>query len=224
VSSLLLLKLFLAPSFVVVVSIIQRRWGDGVGGRLIGLPLSTGPFIFIIYVQEGNSFAAHAAHGVLVGQISLIIFTWTYAMSTSRMSWAPALATGTVACLASGAVLTSIEIRLVVLLPTLIGIWLAAIKFWPPYSNPPRQSEPPMWELPARVMVTVLLILALTGFATILGPRMAGALSTYPVIISVLGAFSHRRFGPNATIATLHGLIQVLPTSIVIMSVLTIVL
>lgn len=223
-SSLVLLKLFLAPFFVVLVSIIQRRWGDGVGGRLIGLPLTTGPFIFIIYIQEGSSFASRAAHGVLVGQVALIIFCWTYTITTLKMSWAPALASGTVACLIAGALLTSIEIPLVVLLPALIGIWSAAAKFWPAYTTAPRQSNPPTWELPARVLVTVLLILTLTGFATILGPRVSGALSTYPVIISVLGAFSHRRYGPNATVATLHGLIQVLPITIIIMSVLTIAL
>jgi hypothetical protein len=203
------------------VSVIQRRWGDRVGGRLIGLPLTTGPFIFIIYLQEGSSFASKAAHGVLVGQIALLVFSWTYAKTTLRMSWAPALASGTVACLIAGALVTSIEIPLVVLLPLLGGMWIVAVKRWPAYTNPRRKSLPFTWELSARVIVTVILILTLTEFATILGPRVAGALSTYPVIISVLGAFSHRRFGPNATVAMLHGLIQTLPIAIIIMSILT---
>jgi hypothetical protein len=221
VSSLLLLKLLLTPCFVVLVSIIQRRWGDGVGGRLIGLPVTTVPFILIIYIQEGSSFAARAAHGVIVGQIALITFSWVYAMSVSRMSWAPSLAMGTVACLITGAVVTSFEIPLVVLLPTVIGIWTAAMKFWPAYTPTLRQSSPPTWELPARVLITIALIVTLTGFANILGPRVAGALSTYPVIISVLGAFSHRRYGPNATAATLHGLMKSLLIATLIMSVLT---
>ena len=220
-SSLLLLKLLLAPCFVVLVSIIQRRWGDDVGGRLIGLPLTTVPFILIIYIQEGSSFASRAAHGVIVGQIALIMFSWVYAMSVSRMSWAPSLAMGTVACLITGAVVTSFEIPLVVLLPTLIGIWTAAMKFWPTYTPTLRQSNPPTWELPARVLITIVLIVTLTGFANILGPRVAGALSTYPVIISVLGAFSHRRYGPNAIAATLHGLMKSLLIATLIMSFLT---
>ena len=223
-SSLLLLKLFLAPFFVALLSYIQRRWGDGIGGRLIGLPLTTGPFIFIIYIQEGSSFAARAAHGVLVGQVALIAFCWVYAVAALKMSWAPALAAGTAACLATGAVLTSFEIHLYVLLPLLIGTWLLATKFWPAYITEPRRSETPRWELPIRLLVTVLLILTLTGTASILGPRVAGALSTYPVIISVLGAFSQRRHGPNSTVATLHGLMQSLPITITIMSVLTVLL
>jgi hypothetical protein len=224
VNSLLLLKLFLAPIFVVLVSVIQRRWGDGIGGRLIGLPLTTGPFILIIYIQQGSTYASRAAHGVLVGQVALIIFAWVYAVSTVRMSWTPALASSTVSCLVAGLLLTSIEIPLKVLLPALIAIWIAVATFWPAYSTSLPQSNPPAWELPARVLVTVLLILTLTGFATVLGPRVSGALSTYPVMISVLGAFSHRRYGPNATVATLHGLIQVLPFTIALMTVLTLAL
>lgn len=223
-SSLFLLKLFLAPFFVALLSYIQRRWGDGIGGRLIGLPLTTGPFIFIIYIQEGSSFAARAAHGVLVGQVALIVFSWVYAISALKMSWNRALAAATLACLTSGALLTSFEIHLFVLLPLLGASWLIASKFWPDYVIEARTSEVPRWELPARLVVTVVLIVTLTGTASILGPRVAGALSTYPVIISVLGAFSQRRHGPHSTVATLHGLMQSLPITILIMTILAVVL
>lgn len=221
-TSLLLLKLILAPFFVALVSFIQRRWGDGLGGRLIGLPLTTGPFIFIIYVQEGNSFAAHAAHGVLVGQVALIIFAWSYSTAALKYQWRRALALGTLACVTSGAILTSFYIPLYLLLLILLITWSAATKFWPEYLNPPREKSAPRWELPARLIVTVVLILSLTGFASLLGPRVAGALSTYPVITSVLGAFNQRRFGPGATVATLQGMVQVLPLTIFIMAFLTI--
>ncbi len=221
-NSLLLLKLFLAPLFVALVSFIQKRWGDGIGGRLIGLPLTTGPFVYIIYIQEGASFAGQAAHGVLVGQVSLVIFAWVYSFCALRMNWAQALSIGTLACISSGALLTSFHIPLQILLPILIATWLLATKFWPTFANPPRTNSAPRWELPTRLVVTVLLILFLTGFASLMGPRVAGALSTYPVITSVLGAFNQRRFGPGATVATLQGMIQTLPLTIIIMSALTI--
>ncbi len=221
-TSLLALKLFLAPIFVGLVSVIQRRWGDQVGGRLIGLPLTTGPFIFIIYIQEGRSFAAHAAHGVLVGQVALIIFAWSYATAATRTNWMSALATGTLACLASGTVLTAREIPLIPLLLILSITWACAKKYWPAYDRQPHSNEPPSWELPIRLVATVFIILILSGFASILGAGVAGALSTYPVIASVLGAFNQRRFGPTATVATLHGMIQTLPITTLIMSALTV--
>lgn len=223
-SSLLLLKLFLAPVLVALVSYIQSRWGDGIGGRLIGLPLTTGPFIFIIYIQNGAPFAARAAHGVLVGQVALIVFSWVYAVAAMKTQWASALGTGTLSCLATGAVLTSFEIPLYVLLPLLIGVWTLASKFWPSYVIEPKISQIPRWELPARLLVTVVLIVTLTGAASFLGPRVAGALSTYPVIISVLGAFSQRRHGPHSTVAILHGLMQSLPITMAIMTTLAVAL
>ena len=223
-SSLLLLKLFLAPLLVAILSYVQPRWGDGIGGRLIGLPITTGPFIFIIYIQEGASFAAKAAHGVVVGQVSLIFFCWVYAASALKISWARALALGTGTCLVAGALLTSFEIHLYILLPLLIASWLLAMKYWPAYVSESRSSEVPRWELPVRILVTLVLILTLTGAASILGPRLAGALSTYPVIISVLGGFSHRRHGPDSTVAMLHGLMKSLPISGAIMTTLAVVL
>lgn len=223
-SSLLLIKLFLAPTIVAIVTKIQRRWGEKLGGRLIGLPLTTGPFIFIVLLQEGRTYAGHAAHGVLVGEIALIVFTWLYAFATLRMSWAPALAIGTFGCLITGAIVTSFEIPLLVLVPSLTGLWILGMKFWPQYSNPLQPIKAPWWELPGRLVFTVALILVLSGFATLLGPRVAGALSTYPVITSVLGAFTQKRIGPSATIATMHGMMQSLPISMTIMTVLAITL
>ena len=223
-SSLLLLKLFLAPIFVALVGFIQRRWGDGIGGRLIGLPLTTGPFIFIIYLQEGGAFAARAAHGVLTGQIALIIFSWGYAKRALVSSWWAGLLEGTFACLIIGYLSTSVNIPLLLLLPLLTALWLLAMRFWPLYDTSKRANFAPSWELPARIGVTVLLILTLTGFASALGPRVSGALSTYPVIISVLGAFSQRRFGPHSTVATLRGLVEALPVATAIMTTLAITL
>ena len=223
-NTLLALKLFLAPFFVALATYIQRHWGDGIGGRLIGLPITTGPFLFIIYLQEGRTFTARATHGVLLGQIALMVFLWVYAKAALKFSWLPALALATLSNIITGTLLTSFEMPLLFLLPLLALIWLVSVKFWPSYSNPPRTHEAPHWELPARLLVTVALILILTGSASVLGPRLAGALSTYPVIISVLGAFSQRRFGPGALVETVHGLMQVLPLSIGIMAVLAVAL
>ena len=221
-NSLLALKLFLSPLFLAFVTVIQRRWGDRVGGRLIGLPLTTGPFIIIIYVQEGSEFAARAAHGVLVGQVALIIFCWSYASASLRSGWVLSLTLGTSACIASGLLLNIRQIALLPLLILLSLTWFCAKKYWPRYENAPHSNTSPKWELPIRIIATVLLILALTEFASILGARAAGVISTYPVIISVLGAFNQRRFGPNATVATLHGVLQTLPIASIIMSAVTI--
>ena len=61
-SLLLGLKLFLAPFFVWIISVLQGRYNARLGGLFLGLPLTTGPFLLIIGLQEGRSFAKTAAH------------------------------------------------------------------------------------------------------------------------------------------------------------------
>lgn len=205
-----------------MVSKIQNRWGNKIGGRFIGLPITTGPFVVVIWVQEGRSFAAHAAHGAVVGQISLIIFLWVYAYAALRLSWIPALAVATIACLASGVIATSREIPIQILIPIVYGTWFVALKYWPKFTPIDQTEATPRWELPARLVTTVVLIFVLSELATYLGPNLAGALASYPVIITVLGSFSQRRNGPTAHVATMYGLVQVIPLAITILTILAI--
>lgn len=116
------------------------------------------------------------------------------------------------------------EIPIQILIPLVYGTWFVALEYWPKYSHIDKHQRNPRWELPARMVATVALILVLSEFATYLGPNLAGALASYPVIISVLGGFSHRRSGPTAHVATMHGLMQVLPLAITIMTILAITL
>jgi hypothetical protein len=224
VSTLLLLKLFLAPTLIALVSFAQTKWGDKVGGRLIGLPITTLPFITVIWVQEGRTFAGHAAHGTVVGQISLIVFLWVYAYAALRLTWLPALSIATLACIVSGYFATLRVIPMYALVPIIYSLWFVGLKFWPRYINDKKAVKPPKWELPARMLATVILIFVLSTFATFLGPNLAGALSSYPVIVTVLGAFSHRRNGPAPIVASMHGLMQVMPLAITIMTLLAITL
>lgn len=54
------------------------------------------------------------------------------------------------------------------------------------------------------------LIFTITQFAKDLGPQFSGAFAMYPVMTSIMSTFNHYRFGSNASIALMHGLIQYL--------------
>jgi hypothetical protein len=66
---------------------------------------------------------------------------------------------------------------------------------------------PPRWELPARAIVATGLLLVLTGLATVLGARLSGLLTVYPLYTAVLAGFAHRSDGPAAAIRVLRGLL-----------------
>ena len=210
-TTLFWIKGILAPVMVLSVSFLQRRFGDRFGGWLIGLPITTGPFILIYGIQEGVSFAGHTARGVLLGQVALIVFCWAYAFAALRTPWHLAIAIGTLACLATGYLLTQVKVSPWISTPALIATWLISMKWWPHSDLPEEKITPPRWELPIRILVTLALLISLSALAPHVGAKVAGALSSYPVIASVLGAFNQRRFGPAATVATLRGLMQTLP-------------
>ena len=223
-SLLLGLKLFLAPFFVWIISVLQGRYNARLGGLFLGLPLTTGPFLLIIGLQEGRSFAKTAAHGVLVGQLSLIVFCFVYALAAKSSNWKRSIFIATIVIWSSGYFFNLINFSNLGVAMTLFFVWAISLGLFPKYEKPTEKVVAPKWELPVRLITTVVLILLLTATANILGSRVSGALSTYPTIITVLGAFSHRRNGPKYLIATLHALIQALPITSLIMIGLTLIL
>jgi hypothetical protein len=78
----------------------------------------------------------------------------------------------------------------------------------------------PKWDIWLRVASALFLIFTITQFAENLGPRLSGAFATYPVMTSIMSTFNHYRFGPNSSTALMHGLLQYLPfTSLLILPV-----
>jgi len=67
--------------------------------------------------------------------------------------------------------------------------------------------ELPWWDLPARMLVATVFVLALTSAAPALGSRLSGLLSPFPVYAAVLCVFAHRLQGASAAIAVMRGLL-----------------
>lgn len=187
------------------------------GGLFLGLPITTGPFVLIVGLQEGQSFAKTAALGVLIGQLSLIVFSFVYALAAGQLKWGRAITVATIAVCVSGYIFNQINFSNIGAIISLFLLWAIALALFPAYEKPVDKVTAPKWELPVRLLTTMVIILVLSGLANTLGSRVSGALSTYPVIISVLGSFSHRRNGPAHLIATLQALIQALPLTSVVM-------
>ena len=76
----------------------------------------------------------------------------------------------------------------------------------------PVRRTPPALELCARMLAGALLVLAVTGAATLLGTAWSGMLAVYPVVGSVLAVFSHQTQGPVYTAALLRAMTAALPS------------
>ena len=82
--SLLAVKLIVTPLMILAASLVGGRWGDALGGWLVGLRLTSGPVAVFLAVEHGADFAAEASAGSLAGVIAQAGFCLGYALAAPR--------------------------------------------------------------------------------------------------------------------------------------------
>lgn len=219
--SILLLRLLLTPSLVVLVSYIQKRWGHAIGGRVIGLPLSTAPFLILIYLMDGAEQTANAAHGVVAGQIAVVSYCYMFTFISWRKAWPFALFTGWfVAGMADLALVQLANTWLVGAIVVLVSA--VAVKSWPkPLTDDHAVRIPQWWETPMKALMAGTLVASLTWAKDVIGVQAAGVLASMPVILSVLAPTTVRTYGPSAVSELLLGTTKSLGGSVMFSTVVT---
>jgi hypothetical protein len=201
----LALKLVVTPILIAAASLAGRRWGQAVGGWLVGLPLTSGPVAFFLALEHGAGFAAAVAFGSLAGALAEVAFCLAYGWS-ARRGWPVALAAASAAFAGIATAVQRLAVPLVVLAAVAVAALAAALWFMPPRGAAAGRTAPPRWDLPARIVVTTVLVVALTEVAPVLGPRLSGVLATFPLYAAVLTVFAHRA-GPAPAVQVLRGLL-----------------
>ena len=203
----LTLKLVVTPALIGAATLAGRRWGQAIGGWLVGLPLTTGPVAFFIALDHGAPFAAAAVAGSLVGAVAEAAFSVAYGRSAARSGWLASLLAGSVAYAGVAAVLQGLGLGPVVLFALVIASLTASLRLLPPATRGAAPAPPPGWDLPARMVLATAVVLVITGLAPRLGARLSGLLATYPLFAAILTAFGHRHEGAGAAISVLRGLL-----------------
>ena len=201
----LILKLVLTPLLIAAASLAGRRWGPAVGGWFVGLPLTSGPIALFLALDHGTGFAGAAAVGSLAGALAEAAFCLAYA-AAARAGWPAALTAATAAFALVAALLQVAAPPLAVAAVAAFGSLVAALILMPRRRAAAAAPPPPAWDLPARMVITTALVLAITGAAEALGPRLSGVLATFPVYAAILTIFAHRA-GAGAAVQVLRGLL-----------------
>lgn len=202
----LVLKITLAPALIGVASLAGRRWGQSVGGWFVGLPLTSGPIVFFLALDYGTSFAADAALGSLGGAMAEAGFCLAYGWLAFRVRWAAALAAACVAFAMGAAAMQQIVVPLPALAVAAFASLVLALRAMPKGSAVAVTVPPLRWDIPARMVVTTVLVVLLTGVAPALGPRLSGVLATFPLYAAVMTVFAHRS-GSAGAVQVLRGLL-----------------
>ena len=192
----MLAKLLLAPLCVVAVSLAGRKWGVAVAGILGGLPVVAGPILVVLTLVHGPSFGAEAAAGTLLGLAALTLFVVVYGKASERVGPVLSLLAGWAAFLLGVALLQLFDVPLGVSLVFVAVCFAAGLALLPaPTAAPTVVTAPPWWDLPARALAALALVVALTAVSGALGPSLSGLLAPFPIITSVLAVFTHAHDG-----------------------------
>jgi hypothetical protein len=205
--AILVLKLALTPLLIAVASFVQRRWGAALGGLIVGLPLTSGPVLVFLAVDQGSAFAARSAIGMLLGTVAMSTFCAVYVLTARHWAWplssVLALAACTLATFAASLVPQNLALAAAITFPAL----LALIAFiGRPATRAPEMS-PPWWDLPAQMATAAAAVILITAAAQLIGPMWSGLLATLPVFSCVMGVFSHRHAGYSAAHGLLRGIV-----------------
>jgi hypothetical protein len=188
-------------------TLAARVWGHGIGGLISAFPLIVGPVLLLAAVTEGAGAAAETAGATLIGLVALSGFALAYGRFALRAGWRISLAAGWTAAAALALIAGGIEVGLagavLVALLSIAGAWLAL----PRQHDGAAPSALPRWELPLRMVLTALLIVALAAAGRRFGPTVGGILAALPTLASVLAAFTHSRHGSGALIDLLRGML-----------------
>jgi hypothetical protein len=222
----ILLRIGLTPLAFALVSRAQSRFGDWIGGRLIGLPLTTGPFLLTVCMTSSRMTAAHAAAGVTSGQMAVVVFCSGYAWSARHLR--PPAAT-----LAS----LALALAAVVALSELAGPWSAATAVWivivtslvlwpwarqegPVAQRDEADASRPPAPILQRALISTAVVATMSTLVPVLGARPAGIISSAPVLLSIILPGTHRQSGAAGAAAVARGTIVSMAATVAFSAVL----
>jgi hypothetical protein len=205
----LVLKLLLTPLLVGGSTLVARRWGPSIGGWIISLPLTSGPVLVFLALDQGGAFAAEAAVGALAGLAAICLFSLGYGRAARRAGPLPSLVVGGIAFLVGGLAMQPILATTVWLVAGIVVAAIALVSHLIPASRIDHPKvDYPSWDLPARMVVATAVVIGITAIAPVLGPHWSGIIATFPVYLAVLTAFTHVHAGPVAATDVLRGLLS----------------
>jgi hypothetical protein len=172
------------------------------------MPVVAGPVLVFVTIEQGAVFGAQAAHATLAGLIGTVAFTVVYARTSERLPWYACLLLGWLTFGVTAYALFVLQPTLAMSLVALFAATIAGRRMLPAIAEPTSPATNPRADLPLRLVATATLVLVLTAVADRLGPRLSGLLNAFPVLTTIITAFTHAQGGSAATIAFVSAFVR----------------
>lgn len=195
------------PSLIGLVTLASRRWGVKVGGWLAGLPIVAGPISLFLALEQGPDFAAHAMVGTTLALAGLVGYIRTYVFLVVKYPWWICTLGGYAMYMLIAWIFLGVQIPIFKAFLLVLIVILLAISTVPNLRQGRSAVVQPKFDLPLRMGVATLFVIALTQAAEWLGPAWSGVLTPFPIITSILAIFTHMQHGRRGCIRIMRGLL-----------------
>lgn len=176
-------------------------------GWLVGLPLTSGPVVFFLALEQGNRFASSTALGVILGITSQAVFALAYIRLTRSEGWILRVVLGALAYAAVTVVFQLVRLAPIAEPLVVFASLVLAIALMPLDRVAAETAPQPPGDLPLRIIVATVLVIGLTAIAPRLGARLSGLILPFPLYAAILAVFAHRLRGVAAATAVWRGLL-----------------
>ncbi|MEX2615715.1 MAG: hypothetical protein WD767_06440 [Alphaproteobacteria bacterium] len=203
--AILLLKAGLAVFVVVGATVAAERAGPFWGALITSLPISMGPIYVVLAIDQSDafitdstlsSFAVHAAMPAFLaaGTIAATRFRHAVTVAAAIGAWGlTALAIHSVTWTVGSAIALNVA--------AFIGAYVAVGLWGRPGVAVPAPSR--WFDLPLRALLVASLTIVVSLSSAALGPKAAGILAVFPVVLFSATIVLLARLGRAATAATL---------------------
>ncbi|MBN3785353.1 hypothetical protein [Burkholderia sp. Ac-20353] len=207
---LLVFKLVATPLLLLAATMAARRWGEAIGGFLVGLPLTSGPVSVFLALEHGPAFAAQATAGSLVATAAQAAFCVAYCR-LATLGWPAALAGASATfAVVAGFLQWSALPENGLFIVAILAVALALTRL-PNHVARAGRLDPPGWDLPLRMALIAGLVISVTLIAPYVGPEASGVLASFPFMAIILAVFAHRMAGHAAAQQLMRGMAAALP-------------
>ena len=200
-------KTLLTPMLLALCTVVSHKWGDVVGGWLLGLPLASGPVSFFLFLQHGPGFAASAARFTLLGFVAVSVFCVSYLAMARTRAWPTSSVVAVVACLSATGALAFVHLSLSETIVVVALALLVASALMGRSDSPQPAASSSTGGLLMRMTLASALVLGITASSGLLGGSVSGLLAPLPVLAALMTASAHRREGASGVQGLLRGIV-----------------
>ncbi|MGV6983366.1 hypothetical protein [Providencia hangzhouensis] len=201
---LFVFKVVITPLLLLTASLAARRWGESIGGLIVGLPLTSGPISFFLALEYGTEFATQATLGSLSATAAQACFAVVFYFLVAY-GCCKALIIATLTFSVTAYILQVSQLSQSMLFIIDILIMMIAMIFIPNVPVNFKKLSPPRWDLPARMLL--IAVVGVTLIAPFIGAGASGVLASHPFMASILAVFSYIMINAQAAQRVMRGLV-----------------